>query len=188
VQADFSDLRKLHILTDKLLRLAHMLKLNIRLGCQLRSGMLGLKTISSPALQISFDEMQARLDRYVYGQETSLARIETLIARSAGIGQLVSTCPHYDYDVAENIHEQVQGIQDFRSNEASKQINREMQTLTEQGIKENGLMKRLTEQSTKDTRSMMTIAFISAIFLPATFLAVSRFYPSTPNILPLIEC
>jgi hypothetical protein len=104
MQADFSDLRKLHILTDKLLRLAHILKLNIRLGCQLRSGMSGLKTMLSTALQISFDEMQARLDQYVYGQETSLARIETLIARSAGIGQLVSTSPHFDYDVAEVIH------------------------------------------------------------------------------------
>jgi hypothetical protein len=104
VQADFSDLRKLHILTDKLLRLAHILKLNIRLGCQLRSGVLDLKMISSPALQISFNEMQGRLDRYVYEQETSLARIETLIARSAGIGQLVSACLHLNYDIAELPH------------------------------------------------------------------------------------
>jgi hypothetical protein len=48
-----------------------------------------------------------------------------------------------------------------------------MQRLTEQGIKENKLMKTLTEQSVGDTRSMMTVALISAIFLPATFLAVS---------------
>jgi hypothetical protein len=67
----------------------------------------------------------------------------------------------------------VQSIQDIRAAEASKQINYEMQKLTEQGIKENKLMKRLTEQSAGDTRSMMTIALISAIFLPATFLAVS---------------
>ncbi|EMD91849.1 hypothetical protein COCHEDRAFT_1154873 [Bipolaris maydis C5] len=112
VQADFSDLRKLHILTDKLLRLAHILKMNIRLGRQLKDA-------------------------------SSIRRIR------------------------------VQGIQDFRSNEASKHINHEMQRLTEQGIKENGFIKRLTEQSTKDTRSMMAIALISAIFLPATFLAVS---------------
>jgi hypothetical protein len=48
-----------------------------------------------------------------------------------------------------------------------------MRRLTEQGVDENKLMKRLTEQTTKDTRSMMAIALISAIFLPATFLAVS---------------
>ena len=151
-----------------------MLRLNIRLGCQLKHGISELRTSSSPALSISFDGMQARLDQYMYGQETSLARIETLVARSAGIGQLVSIPPHPDYDFAEFIVAQVQGIQDSRSNEASKRINLEMQKLTEQSIKENGLMKRLTEQSTTDTRSMMTIALISAVFLPATFLAVSR--------------
>ena len=62
-----------------------------------------------------------------------------------------------------------------------------MQKLTEQGMKENGLIKRLTEQSTKDTRSMMIIALISAIFLPATFLAVSRFCPPNNHILRLIN-
>ena len=61
-----------------------------------------------------------------------------------------------------------------------------MQRLTEQGIKENGLIKRLTEQSTSDTRSMMTITLISAIFLPATFLAVSRFFPLENHVLSLI--
>jgi hypothetical protein len=52
-------------------------------------------------------------------------------------------------------------------------MNSEMQKLTEQGINENKLMKTLTHQSAQDTRSMMVVALISAIFLPATFLAVS---------------
>jgi hypothetical protein len=52
-------------------------------------------------------------------------------------------------------------------------MNSEMQKLTAQGVNENKLMKKLTRQSTQDTRSMMTIALLSAIFLPATFLAVS---------------
>lgn len=51
-------------------------------------------------------------------------------------------------------------------------MNSEMQKLTEQGIKENKLMKTLTHQSAQDTRSMMVVALISAVFLPATFLAV----------------
>lgn len=67
----------------------------------------------------------------------------------------------------------MQNIQDIRAAEAGKQINHEMRTLTEQGVKENKLMKILTEKSARDTRSMMIIALISAIFLPATFLAVS---------------
>ena len=123
MQADFSDLRKLHILTDKLLRLAHILKLNIRLGCQLKSGILDLKIFSSPDLQISSNEMHGRLDRYVYGQETSLARIETLIARSAGIGQLVSTFRYFDYDIAEfpRTGWRYTGLQIERSEQACQQ-------------------------------------------------------------------
>lgn len=48
-----------------------------------------------------------------------------------------------------------------------------MQKLTEQGIEENRLVKRLTEKASRDTKSMMIIASIFAVFLPATFLAVS---------------
>ena len=51
-------------------------------------------------------------------------------------------------------------------------MNFEMQTLAEQGIEENRLVKRLTEQATRDTKSMKIIALVSAIFLPATFMAV----------------
>ncbi|KAF2682038.1 hypothetical protein K458DRAFT_433038 [Lentithecium fluviatile CBS 122367] len=151
--ADFSDLRKLQILTDKLRRLVHILKLNIRLGNLLKRDMARIKASSSSDLRTNCDAIQRNLDKYVLDQETHFDRLETLIARSSGIIQLV------------------QSIQDIRSAEASQQINHEMQTLTEQGVKENKLMKRLTEQSTRDTRSMMTIALISAVFLPATFLA-----------------
>ena len=63
-------------------------------------------------------------------------------------------------------------ILEIRAAEASKQMNLEMQKLTEQGVNENKLMKKLTEQTTRDTKSMVIISLISAIFLPATFLAV----------------
>jgi hypothetical protein len=48
-----------------------------------------------------------------------------------------------------------------------------MKELAEQGIQENRLIKSLTFQTTEDTKSMRVIALVSAIFLPATFLAVS---------------
>ncbi|KAH6614309.1 hypothetical protein C7974DRAFT_74101 [Boeremia exigua] len=153
ITADFSDLRRLHILTDKLQRLAHILKLNIRLGNNLKREMTRIAASSSSVLRMAFDGIQAKLNEFLLAQETSKDRVETLISRSGGISQLV------------------QSIQDIRSTEASRLVNCEMQRLTEQGIKENQLMKKLTEQSTKDTRSMMAIALISAIFLPATFLA-----------------
>jgi hypothetical protein len=172
VIADFSDLRRLQILTDKLRKLVQILRLNIRIGRQLAKEMSRINIVSSPTSQTGFDRIQLKLELFLLGQETSVDRVETLIARSSGIGQLVSnTNTRTIYTVLTN-HAQVQNIQDIRATEASKQINLEMQKLTEQGIKENKLMKRLTEQSTGDTRSMMAIALISAVFLPATFLAV----------------
>jgi hypothetical protein len=113
------------------------------------------------------------MDKFVYSQETNLERLEALVARSAGISRLVSRCPWGTLQIADN-NVQIQNILDIRSTEASKQIESEMRKLTKQGINENQLMKKLTQQSAQDTRSMMTIALISAIFLPATFLAVSR--------------
>ncbi|KAJ8112408.1 hypothetical protein OPT61_g5219 [Boeremia exigua] len=168
--ADFADLRKLHILTDKLQRLAHILRLNIRLGTNLKREMSKIAADSSLGSGTNFAAIQMKLNNFLLGMEVSSDRVETLISRSGKISQLV------------------QSIQDIKSAEAGKHINQEMQRLTEQGIKDNRLMKKLTEQSTKDTRSMMAIALISAIFLPATFLATlfgSNFfgYSETENVL-----
>jgi hypothetical protein len=90
VVADFSDLRKLHILTDKLRKLVHILKMNMRIGSQLKTEMSRISTASSPSLHTSFASIQVKLDKFLLGQGTSVDRIETLIARSSGIGQLVS--------------------------------------------------------------------------------------------------
>lgn len=89
--ADFSDLRKLQILTDKLRRLVHILKLNIRLGNLLKRDMVRIKTSSSSDLRTNCDAIQRNLDQYVLDQETHFDRLETLIARSSGIIQLVSS-------------------------------------------------------------------------------------------------
>jgi hypothetical protein len=174
VVADFLDLRRLQILTDKLRKLVQILRLNIRVGRQLTKDMSRIEALSSKALHKTFDGFQSQLERFLFGQDTSVDRVETLIARSSGILQLVSkmlTLEHHTQFWRDQI--QVQNIQDIRAAEANKQINLEMQKLTEQGISENKLIKRMTEQSTGDTRSMMAIALISAVFLPATFLAVS---------------
>ncbi|RFU31765.1 hypothetical protein B7463_g4560, partial [Scytalidium lignicola] len=146
LEADYSDFRKLQILTDKLQRLSQILSLNIRLGHQMKDFTEKNRRCRSVALRVEIDSIPSTLDKFLYEQTTSLDRIKTLITRSAGINQLV------------------QGILDIRANS-------EMQKLTEQGIKENVLMKQLTQQSTKDARFMTVIALITTIFLPATFLA-----------------
>ena len=117
-----------------------------------------------------FDRAQNKLNKFQYDQQTSLDRIQTLISRSTGIGQLVSWKVRQSCILIKLV--QVRNILEIRATGASKQMSFEMQKLTEQGVNENKLMKELTEQSTKDTKSMMIIALISAIFIPATFLAV----------------
>ncbi|CAI6290374.1 unnamed protein product [Periconia digitata] len=153
ISLDFSDLRKLHVLTDKLRRLSHLLRLNIRVGGQLKETLCRLGTAPSGDSRSGVISIQNKLNSFLVGQKISADRVESLILRSNGIGQLV------------------QSINDTRAVDASNQINHEMKRLTEQGIEESKLMKKLTEKSARDTRSMMVIALISAVFLPATFLA-----------------
>lgn len=113
-----------------------------------------------------------RIGRFIYDQQTNFDRIDCLLRRSAGIGQLVSRLSRLrPQDLTQP--EQVQNLLEIRATEAGKRTNLEMQKLTEQGIEENRLVKRLTGKASRDTKSMMIIAFISVIFLPATFLAVS---------------
>lgn len=52
-------------------------------------------------------------------------------------------------------------------------INKNVHEIAKQGVEENLYMKRMVSQSTRDTRSMTIIALITAIFLPATLVAVS---------------
>lgn len=92
--ADYSDVRKLQILTDKLRRLGQLVTLNLRLGQEMKSSMDSIERRSTPISGADTGGSQARLDRFLYGQRTSLDRIETLIARSTGIGQLVSYPEH----------------------------------------------------------------------------------------------
>ena len=56
-------------------------------------------------------------------------------------------------------------------------MNCAMHELSKQGVEDNKLMKQLTTRSTQDTRLMRVIAFVSAIFLPATFVAVGFSLP-----------
>ncbi|QDS73383.1 hypothetical protein FKW77_007425 [Venturia effusa] len=149
VEADYSDIRKLQILTDKLRRLQHIVKLNIRLGKEMRDS---IKSLQNAELQEAA-HVDSQIGRFVYDQQTNFDRIDCLLQRSGGITQLI------------------QNLLEIRATESGKRTNLEMQKLTEQGIEENRLVKRLTEKASKDTKSMMTIALISAIFLPATFLA-----------------
>ncbi|KAM3069736.1 hypothetical protein ACMFMG_010446 [Clarireedia jacksonii] len=156
LEADYSDIRKLQILTDKLRRLRHILGLNIRLGRQMKHSLEQLQRQKPASLLICSLHISNKLEEFIYDQQTSSDRISNLLERSTGIGQLV------------------QSILEIRAVEAGKIMNFEMKKLTEQGIEENKLVKRLTQQTTRDTKTMKIIALVSAIFIPATFMAVRQ--------------
>lgn len=59
------------------------------------------------------------------------------------------------------------------TNIKNTEINKNVHEITKQGLEENAYMKHMVSQSTRDTRSMTVIALITAIFLPATLVAVS---------------
>lgn len=160
IDTDFSDIRKLQLLTDKLRRLCHILQLNINLGAQLKSCMQQMKdrTCAVSSSVSSFDSFNSQMDLFVSQHRTHLARIESLVSRAQGVSGLI------------------QNILDIRTAESSSRINTAVHDITQQGIQENKLIKQLTHQSTQDTRAMKLIALISAIFLPATFVAVGLFW------------
>jgi hypothetical protein len=89
IEADFSDIRKLQILTDKLRKLVQILQLNIDLAAQFKKAFVRIRSISNPELLASFDEVDCRMDQFSFQQDTSSNRIKGLIARSDGISSLV---------------------------------------------------------------------------------------------------
>jgi len=89
IEADFSDIRKLQILTDKLRKLVQILQLNIDLAAQLKKAFVRIRSISNPEMSASFDEVDCRLDQFTFQQDTASNRIKGLIGRADGISSLV---------------------------------------------------------------------------------------------------
>lgn len=94
IEADFSDIRKLQILTDKLRKLVQILQLNIDLATQLQKAFMRIRAISNSELSAVFDEFDCRMDQFAFQQQTANKRIKGLIARADGISSLVRICCH----------------------------------------------------------------------------------------------
>ncbi|KAF2810478.1 uncharacterized protein BDZ99DRAFT_571050 [Mytilinidion resinicola] len=154
-EADFTDVRSLQALTDKMRQISHTLGLNIQLATQLKASINRVRQMPIPdALPLEcFEEFDSHIDFFIFQQKTHSARVECLIARAQGVSTLI------------------QNILDIRNADNNNRLNHAVHDIAEQGIKENQLIKRITRQSMLDTKSMVVIAFVSAVFLPATFIA-----------------
>lgn len=90
IQADFTDIRKLQIFSDKIRKLVQILQLNIDLGVQVKSSMQRIRGASAETLSPAFDELDSKLDLFLFQHRTHLSRVQLLISRSQGISSLVS--------------------------------------------------------------------------------------------------
>jgi hypothetical protein len=97
IQADFSDIRKLQIFADKLRKLVQILQLNIDLGAQVKSSMRRIQGASAESFSPAFDEMDSKLDLFLFQHRTHLSRVQLLVSRAQGISSLVSD-PSYFSD------------------------------------------------------------------------------------------
>ncbi|MCJ1271177.1 hypothetical protein MMC22_011076 [Lobaria immixta] len=163
LNVDFSDIKNLQILTDKLHQISHLLILNMNVGAQVQSFVKRVKSAWLP-LDFSviwlFDECDAKIEEFLFSHRNHKGRIDSMIARSKGIFGLIRTTLDFR---AVNLSSDI--------NLKNKEINENVHDITMQGVLENSYMKRMVYQSTRDTRSMKIIALITAIFLPATLVA-----------------
>lgn len=184
LSVDFSDIQNLQILTDKLHQISHILMLNMNVGSQVQNFVRRLKSAWLPLDPPStwmFNECDAKIEEFLFAHRTHKGRIESMLERSKGISGLV----YFSSDAfltpfAKTTRIQIRTTLDFRAvnlsldtNMKNTGINEKLHDITKQGAQENSYMKDMVYQSTRDTRSMTIIALITAIFLPATLVAVS---------------
>ncbi|CAL3971963.1 unnamed protein product [Diplocarpon coronariae] len=153
ITASFGVLRSLQITMDKVKRLIHLLKLNRNLCEHLKGVFSRARSLSSPSLAGSFGQFETMMDDLEFQTRTHLLQLGSIVSRAQGVGSLI------------------EHILDLRTANTNHRMNSAMHEISKQGAEENCLVRQLTSQSTKDTRAMRTIALISAVFLPATFLA-----------------
>ncbi|KAH8590049.1 hypothetical protein B0O99DRAFT_691894 [Bisporella sp. PMI_857] len=156
IDADFSDIRKLQILTDKLRRLSHVLHMNTELALAFQDFARRLRdawgTISDSEIVI-FEEFDSGIEQFLFQHRTHKSRIDSILERAAGISSLVRT------------------ILNFRDVESNNRIVQSLRDTTLQGVMQNRKLEKISLSSAQDTKSMMIIALITTIFLPATFVA-----------------
>jgi hypothetical protein len=90
ITVDFGDIRSLQIMTDKLRRLIHLLKLNSNLCEHLKAFFNHVKSLSPPQMAASFCQYEIMIENYGFQNETHILRLESIVSRAQGVGSLVS--------------------------------------------------------------------------------------------------
>ncbi|KAK6541556.1 hypothetical protein TWF694_007362 [Orbilia ellipsospora] len=158
LQAETSDVRELHFLSDKLRRLVQLVDLDIHLGYKFLQFVRRLivawsRTEAEPNPRLN--ELVVGVEDYLLGLEVSKSRIVSL------------------FDRVKEILTLVRQVLDFRNEESNRNISLNLKTLVAASVEENMHMRYIAEKGAKDTKLVKIITIITAVFFPATFVAVS---------------
>lgn len=94
IDTDFKDIRSLQIMTDKLKRLVHLLKLNKNLCRRVQGFFECVRSASPPSASRSIYQYEDVMENYFFQNETHTSQLESIMSRAEGVGSLVSDYPN----------------------------------------------------------------------------------------------
>ncbi|KAF3192130.1 hypothetical protein TWF788_004317 [Orbilia oligospora] len=159
LQAEISDVRELHFLSDKLRRLVQILSLNIHLARQLAKFAERLEAswssskLTSLDTNLSMKSLVAGINEQIFSLEVSKSRVDALLDRIKDISVLVRQ------------------VLDIRNEASNRSMSLNLREISAAGVEENQHMRMIAAKGAKDTKMVAFITIITAIFLPATFIA-----------------
>lgn len=89
IDADFNDIRRLQIMTDKFKRLIHLLDLNRHVCKRLRAFFDCVKPLSPQEIGGSFGQDKNMMENCIFRFETHTSQLKSLVSRAEGIGSMV---------------------------------------------------------------------------------------------------
>jgi hypothetical protein len=90
ITAEFGDIRRLQILTDKLKRLTHIMQLNSSICRQLQAFYKQISAVPTPEAMLVSCTHNTVMENCVFELNTHTARVRTLVERAEGIGSMVT--------------------------------------------------------------------------------------------------
>ncbi|KAI9785127.1 MAG: hypothetical protein M1839_000765 [Geoglossum umbratile] len=148
----FADTQKLQLLRQKLLRTLSVLGscLAIAKGCESHCHKLGAPDTAGN------DQVLLGLEIYTSRIKLHQSNVTAILQYSTGTTSLLSK------------------IMEYRNNEVTTKTNEAMQDSLDVLSRIAVQSTRVTEQSQKDSRTLKALSLIATIYLPATFIAVTR--------------
>ena len=90
IEAEFSDIRRLHILIDKIRRLTHILHMNLEVGIRLQEFTEQILA-RQPSMKktIEFETLDSNLKLFVTQHQIHQARLDSILQRADGTESMV---------------------------------------------------------------------------------------------------